>query len=99
MDYQIFVEKQSHNGFVATALGWPGCVGEAETKDEAVIKARAAVSEHLARGEVVSVMVEAPPPAPANDPWEAMIGSCVDDPNWEQFQEDLRRIREEANRA
>ena len=32
MDYQIFVEKQPHNGFVVTALGWPDCVATAATK-------------------------------------------------------------------
>jgi predicted RNase H-like HicB family nuclease len=33
MDYQIFVEKQPNNGYVALALGWPDCVGTGETKE------------------------------------------------------------------
>jgi hypothetical protein len=99
MDYQIFVEKQPNNGYVALALGWPDCVGTGETKDEAVSKVRVAVAERLARGEILRVQVEAPQAAGSADPWESMIGSCVDDPHWDEFQAELRRIREEANRA
>ncbi len=99
MEYHILVEKQPSNGFIATALGWPDCVGAGETKDEAVGKVRAAVAERLARGEILRVQIEEPPAAKSADPWEAMIGSCVDDPTWDEFQAELRRIRVEANRA
>ena len=99
MDYHILVEKQPQNGFVATALGWPDCVGAGETKDEAVVQVQAAVAERLAHGELLRVQVEGPQTVESTDPWEAMIGSCVDDPTWDEFQAELRRIREEANRA
>lgn len=99
MDFQVFVEKQPQNGFVATALGWPDCVGAGETKDEAVNNVQAAVAARLAHGEVVSVQIAEPQLAQPTDPWEAMIGSCVDDPTWDEFQAELQRIRAEANRA
>lgn len=99
MDFQILVEKQPHNGFIATALGWPDCVGAGETKDEAVVQVHTAVAERLAHGEILQARVEALPPSTVVDPWEAMIGSCVNDPYWDEFQAELRRIREEANRA
>jgi predicted RNase H-like HicB family nuclease len=99
MDYQIFVEKQPNNGYIALALGWPDCVGTGETKEEAVSKAQAAVADRLAHGEILRVQIEEPPSAESADPWEAMIGSCLDDPTWDEFQAELRRIREEANRA
>ncbi len=99
MDYQIFVEKQPNNGFIATALGWPACAGTGETKDEAVVKVRAAVAERLARGEILRVQIEEPQSVKSTDPWEAMAGRFADDPHWDEFQAELRRIREEANRA
>lgn len=99
MDYQIFVEKQPNNGYIARALGWPDCVGAGETKDEAVSKAQAAVAECLARGEVLRVQVGEPQAADSVDPWEAMAGRFADDPTWDDYQAELRRIREEANRA
>jgi hypothetical protein len=99
MEYQILIEKQPNNGFVATALGWPDCVGTGETKDEAVSKVQAAVADRLAHGEIVRVQVEAAGSTVVDDPWKRMIGSCVDDPTWDEYQAELRRIREEANRA
>jgi predicted RNase H-like HicB family nuclease len=99
MDYHILVEKQPQNGFVATALGWPDCVGAGETKDEAVVQVRAAVAERLAHGELLRVQVEEPRSAEPTDPWEAMAGRFADDPTRDEFQEELRRIREEANRV
>ena len=98
MEYQILVEKQPHNGFIATALGWPDCVGAGETQDEAVVKVQAAVADRLTRSKVLSVKVEAPSLAESGDPWEAMAGRFADDPDWDDFQEELRRIRAEANR-
>ncbi|MFN0122779.1 MAG: hypothetical protein ACKV2V_19950 [Blastocatellia bacterium] len=38
-------------------------------------------------------------PAVSADPWEAMIGSFADDPQWDEFEAELRRIREEANHS
>ena len=99
MEYQILIEKQPNNGFVATALGWPDCVGTGETKDEAVSKVQAAVADRLAHGEVLRVQVGEPQPANFVDPWEAMAGRFADDPTWDDYQAELRRIREEANRA
>jgi hypothetical protein len=78
-------------GLIAWALG--------ETKDEAVGQVRAAVAERLAHGELLRVQIEDLPTAELADPWEAMAGRFADDPKWDEFQEELRRIREEANRV
>jgi predicted RNase H-like HicB family nuclease len=99
MEYQILVEKQPNNGFVATALGWPDCVGAGETRDEAVVKVQAAVADRVAHGEILQARVETPSPVEASDPWEAMAGRFADDPDWDAFEAELRRIRAEANRA
>ncbi|MDX2043679.1 MAG: hypothetical protein SF097_20855 [Acidobacteriota bacterium] len=99
MDYQILVEKQPHNGFIATALGWPDCVGAGETKAEAVVKVQTAVAERLAHGELLQAQVDVLSPVAVVDPWEAMAGRFADDPTWDEFEEELRRIREEANRV
>lgn len=99
MDYQIFVEKQPNNGYVAIALGWPDCVGEGETREDAIVQVRAAIADRLARGEILSVNIEEADTTTLPDPWERMAGRFADDPHWDEFQEELRRIREEANRA
>jgi hypothetical protein len=53
----------------------------------------------LARGEILSVHIEEADTTTLLDPWEQMAGRFADDPHWDEFQEELRRIREEANRA
>jgi hypothetical protein len=97
MDYQIFVEKQPNDGYVAIALGWPDCIGEGETKEDAIVQVRAAIADRLARGEILSVRIEKADTTISSDPWERMIGRDADDPQWDEFQAELRRIREEAN--
>ncbi|MEK7833930.1 MAG: type II toxin-antitoxin system HicB family antitoxin, partial [Acidobacteriota bacterium] len=63
------------------------------------VQVHTAVAERLAHGEILQARVEVPPPSTFVDPWEAMAGRFADDPDWDEFQEELRRIREEANRA
>ena len=99
MDYQIFVEKQPNDGYVAIALGWPDCVGKGETREDAIVRVRAAIADRLARGEILSVHIEEADTTTLLDPWEQMAGRCADDPHWDEFQKELRRIRDEANRA
>src|SRR5882672_10767258 len=89
MDYQIFVEKQPNNGYVAIALGWPDCIAEGETRDDAIVRVRAAIADRLARGEILSVHIEEADTTMAPDPWERMIGRDADDPRWDEFQAEL----------
>lgn len=96
MDWHILVEKQPANGFVATVLGWPDCIGTGDTKDEALTHVRAMVAQRLKQGEIVHLQVEEP--NVAADPWEQMVGRFVDDPQWDEFQAELEHIRAEANR-
>ncbi len=91
--------KQPNDGYVAIALGWPDCVGEGETREDAVVQVRAAIADRLARGEILSIHIEEADTTTSPDPWERMAGRFADDPHWDEFQEELRRIREEANRA
>lgn len=98
MEFQIFVEKQSQTGFVAMALGWPDCVATGQTKQDAVENVRAALAERLARGEIIRVQIGDSQPTQQFDPWLAMAGSFADDPTWDEYEAELRRIRQEANR-
>ena len=96
MHYHIFVENHPNQGYVATVLGWPDCVGAGATKEEAIARAHTAIAERLARGEIIRLQM---PETDSADPWEPVIGQFIDDPAWDDFQSELCRIREEANRA
>jgi hypothetical protein len=84
---------------MATSLGWPDCVATGHTKQEAVVKVQAVVEARLARGEVLRIQNETPLVEGKPDPWEAMAGRFADDPTWDEYEAELKRIREEANRA
>jgi predicted nucleic acid-binding protein len=71
MDYHILVERQPNNGYVATALGWPDCVGTRESKDDAIVQVQTAVAERLAHGELLQVRIKDTQQTVEFDPWEA----------------------------
>lgn len=57
MQYQILIKQQSDNSFLATAIGLPECKVKAETKEQAVCKAKEAIEGLLSQGEIVVVEV------------------------------------------
>ena len=92
MYYHVFVGSRPDQSYLATVLGWPECVGVGSTKEEAVANVRTAIADRLAHGEIVRIQVGA---LSAGDPWERLIGQFADDPHWNDFQEELHRIRYE----
>jgi predicted RNase H-like HicB family nuclease len=55
MQYQIFVENQSHQHFVASVIGMPTITVDGGTEIEAISNAKAALKSQLAKGKVVTV--------------------------------------------
>ena len=58
MQYQIFVENQSHQHFVASVIGMPTIAVGGDTEIEAISNAKAALKSQLAKGKVVTVDLE-----------------------------------------
>ena len=54
--YQVLVRNGSSDLLVAAVLGMSDCVGEGRTREEAIAKAKAALVDRLARGEIVIPM-------------------------------------------
>ena len=97
MQYQILVQSQDQNGYLASVLGMPECVGEASTKDEAVAKAKAALLEKLAQVEIVTVEMEAPPYQRQSNPLLKHAGRFKDDPTFDDFLAEVERYRRELD--
>jgi uncharacterized protein YdbL (DUF1318 family) len=55
MQYQIFVENQSHQHFIASVIGMPTIAVGGGTEIEAISNAKAALKSQLARGKFVTV--------------------------------------------
>ena len=83
--YQVLVRNGHGDRFVASVLGIEDCVGEGRTREEAIAKAKAALVDSLARGELVTVDVEEGEVVSAANVWREEAGRFRDDPNFDEF--------------
>lgn len=100
MQYQILVKPENQNGFVASVIGLPECKAEGKTKEEAIEKARQALSAQLAQSEIITVEVEAPTIKP--HPLLKHFGRFKDDDTFDDFLghiEAYRRQQDEEEAA
>ena len=89
--YQVLVRNGSSDLFVASVLGMADCVGEGRTKEEAVAKAKAALVDRLAKGQIVTIEVEgvdgveSDETVSATNVWREQAGRFRDDPTFDEF--------------
>jgi predicted RNase H-like HicB family nuclease len=95
MQYQVFVQSQGGNGFVAAVLGVPDCIAAGDTEDEAVARAKDALAARLAQGRVVTIEVAVP--EEAEHPLLKHAGRFKDDPTFDDFLAEVERGRRESD--
>ena len=98
MQYQIFVQSQSQQSFVASVVGMSNVTTEGKTEEEAISKAKTALEAQLARGKFVSIEVTSDIESyrPISHQMK-YAGILTNDPSFDDFMEKLTRIREAAN--
>ena len=74
-------------------LGHPAIGGRGPTREAAISRAQAALSEAMASGETVSVTLDLADP----NPWLEDAGVWKDDPQWEEYQAAIEEYRREAD--
>jgi predicted RNase H-like HicB family nuclease len=94
MHYPVIVRAESDNRYVARPVGLPEMEVQAATRDAAVEAVRQKLRDMLAGAELVDVEISATRGHALLD----FFGSSVDDPDWEEYQAELERIRREGNR-
>jgi len=57
MQYQIFVQSQSEQHFVASVVGMPNLTVEGKTEEEAISNVKSALEAQLAKGKFVTIEV------------------------------------------
>jgi hypothetical protein len=82
--YQVLVRSGSSDLFVASVLGIDDCVGEGRTREEAIAKAKAALVDRLAHGDVITIDIENGSMSTANV-WREEAGRFRDDPTFDEF--------------
>ncbi len=95
MTYDVWL-TQKDDKFIARVCQWPEVVAESHNEDEALRKVEAKLKAFLSEGRIVKLAVDTEPDA---HPWQPLIGMFADDPDWDEFQESIRRYRDEIDRA
>ena len=97
MQYQIFVQSQSQQSFLASVVGMSNLTTEGRTEEEAISRAKSALEAQLAKGKFVSVEV-----GTKNEPYLSLpsmkyAGILANDSSFDDFMEKLKHIRRETN--
>lgn len=91
MEYPVIVRPTSENRFVAEPMGRPELQVVAATEEEALEGAVKVLDRWLDGGRVVHVRL--PDVPPTGNPWLDASGRFADDPQYEEFLEELARAR------
>ena len=95
--YQVLVRNGSGERFVASVLGMADCVGEGRTREEAIARAKAALVDKLARGEIVTVEIEKDEMLSARNVWREEAGRFRNDPAFDEFVAEVQSERRDLN--
>ncbi len=90
MQYPVIVRTEAANQYVAQPLGIPELRVVAATEAEAIEKVSRALGQWLASAKVVQVAV---PIASSGNPWLDAFGRSANDPDFNEFIEELQRAR------
>jgi hypothetical protein len=94
MAVSVMLEQVVENGYRATALVPTPLVAEAPTRDEAVDRIRALISERLSHAELIRLEV---PLATEPNPWLDMAGTWREHPDVDEVVENINAYRHEVD--
>ncbi len=95
MTYDVLVIHKE-KGVIARVRQWPQIVVEGETEEEALAQVQADLKALLQGGRVVQVDLNLDPAA---HPWVRWAGMFADDADWDEFQAEINRYRQDANQS
>lgn len=97
MQYQIFIQNQSEQNFVASVIGIPTLTVEGKTEEEAIFKVKSALEAQLATGKLVTIEVNLESQTNQIVPQMKYAGIFANDTTFDDFMEKLTAIRQESN--
>ena len=90
MRYPVFVRSESATSFTAEPLGIPELKTVASTEQDAIEQVEAALERWFASGKLVHVSVSS---ETSGNPWIDGFGRSADDPDFEQFVNEVKNAR------
>ena len=93
MRYDVLLTKDAQNGYKARPLLAPEISVTGNTEDETLSRVRAALARLQSQGRIVQVEV----PDGNDDPWLRYAGMWKDDPDWDEFLDDMEQFRRDID--
>lgn len=97
MQYQVFVQNQAEQRFVASVVGMPNLSVEGSTEADAIAKVKAALAAQLARGKWVTIELDAIVETQNAVAQASPAKTFINDPTFDDWMEKLSAIRRAAN--
>jgi hypothetical protein len=97
MQYQIFVQNQSEQKFLASVVGMSNLTAEGVTEEEAISNVKSVLESQLSAGKFVNIDVNVELHPPKTIPQMRYAGIFADDSTFDDFMEKLALIRQESN--
>lgn len=101
MTYYVTVENTSALQYIATVVGWPSCVAEGNTRDEAIERVKKQFIERLNEVEIVPIEIESETldttTSPDSHPWKRFAGMYVDNSLFDEVLESIQDYRREID--
>jgi len=95
--YYVTVENGTANRYTATVIGWPNCVAEGTTHEEAVARVKQRFTERLRQVEIVPIEVESSNLAQAivdaAHPWAKFAGMYQANPLFDEVLASIQAYR------
>ncbi|NEO68903.1 hypothetical protein [Moorena sp. SIO3H5] len=95
MQYQVFVQSQSDDKFVASVIGMPNLTVEGRTESEAILKVKSALEAQLIRGKFVTIEVNLDLQPNATTPQMRYAGIFANDPTFDDLMEKQKTNKRE----
>jgi hypothetical protein len=90
MEYLVIVRAESGDQYAAQPVGIPELRAVAPTEEEAIHQVSASLVQWLASAKLVRVDV---PIAGDGNPWLSTFGRSADDPDFDEFTEEMKQAR------
>ena len=101
MTYYVTVENGTANHYTATVIGWPNCVAEGTTREEAIARVKQRFTEHLKQVEIMPIEVETTnlkqPAIKEGHPWAKVAGMYQDNPLFDEVLDSIETYRRELD--
>ena len=98
MTYYVSVGNGVADRYTATVIGWPNCVAEGPTREEAIERVKQRFIQHLSQVEIVPIEIESPQPeraiANAEHGWAKFAGMYQTNPLFDEVIESIQAYRD-----